>query len=1064
MIRKIAKSGLKGRKKDTFLLVFVISLAFVFIVSAILLHSSSEKTKHEQRFDMFGKWQGSLLNIDSKKYSHDVINDLSNDSNIKTLGVSKYIGKSERFGHVMTLDDEILDLANFDLIEGTMPKGKDEIVLELNQLSFFKKPVSVGDTVELAMEITLFEVDESEAMSLLNETYFESLNLEGDFHQSFYEENKENVDATLEASKPYLESLFSDVADEEEKHDLMIKKVIGWFINNHPIANRRNEQELEEFNGTRVLTRTSYVYYPNTDTSEVSQEEDNLETIRREGVMVSQKVIISRPMIVSGIIETYSNLWDTKEAIVANSFISEEAGKLFLEEGFYKTKYKGLVIDIEDYNPSLNIFIESNMETSRFIEEYRSVLPDLVRNSLAYPDLTGSTEGTLTYGIIAFVFVATVFAVFQIYLTQMRRRTRKLALLKSIGATNGQIVGLIAWEGIYLLIVGLIFGLVTGFVLARAMILLMNQNDISNLIFDVDYNLLRIGLLVGIFAVIMGMVLPIIVAINIPLTGRISKPPKHKKSALKLKSKVKQKDIFTLPKQSFFKISLRNIAFNKTKYLITVLLYTVTISVLLSAIFLSYLFFQDYVNQVIVTDKPNYGYELIYGMPNREIKEVVEEIEAVDGVVSVDIYKAGEHAFMWYETISNQELYPIFKELLPTHLQREHFGDLDSYSNIDSSNEHLIEDSVVTNVYGIDVDIAFDSLTDKLTSGSIDKEAFKAGNEVVVLMPMYQIDKDSQLDVVNDQNILSSTNFKNRMKTFANVSEAFDISYDFRYKDTFDKDTSLKVGDSIYLTVPTEDLEGESMVNDVAFHKLKVGGIINYFPEIGMWPFADSLENPVVIGSNSLVGKLYPSTIYGPGRYFYSSDLSNLQDLIDSIYPTKFGKTFFYIRTSEEVDDLDIFVDLQRIAIDRNLTFINYQESINAVFAKAFNFTSIIAVLGIVIAGIALIILYNTTLSKIEQERDRIGILQALGVTSKQFNILYLLTGFISSITALIIGHVILLLIVSLTMDYSLWLYPVKIHLGVIIAFVVIATLVYYLPIRKIIKNQPVYNIRSLSR
>ena len=53
------------------------------------------------------------------------------------------------------------------------------------------------------------------------------------------------------------------------------------------------------------------------------------------------------------------------------------------------------------------------------------------------------------------------------------------------------------------------------------------------------------------------------------------------------------------------------------------------------------------------------------------------------------------------------------------------------------------------------------------------------------------------------------------MKTFANVSEAFDISYDFRYKDTLIK-IQLKSWRFNYLTVPTEDL-GESIVND-AFH------------------------------------------------------------------------------------------------------------------------------------------------------------------------------------------------------------------------------------------------------
>lgn len=254
------------------------------------------------------------------------------------------------------------------------------------------------------------------------------------------------------------------------------------------------------------------------------------------------------------------------------------------------------------------------------------------------------------------------------------------------------------------------------------------------------------------------------------------------------------------------------------------------------------------------------------------------------------------------------------------------------------------------------------------------------------------------------------------------------------------------------------------MSHEVVTHKVKVSGIIHYFSQIGMWPFAKSVENPVIIGSNTLVGKLYPSTIYGPGRLVYETGRSNLENLISSLYPTRFGKTYFYIKTDSELNDLNIFIDLQRIALDREFTFVNYQENINQVFSKAFNFTSIVAVLGLVIAGIALIILYNTTLSKVEQEKDRIGILQSLGVRSKQFNILYLLTGFLSSILALMIAHFILLFIVYLTMDYSLWLYPWKLHIGVCIGFILVATLIYYMPIRKIIKNQPVYNIRSLTR
>src|SRR5699024_5817222 len=112
----------------------------------------------------------------------------------------------------------------------------------------------------------------------------------------------------------------------------------------------------------------------------------------------------------------------------------------FLDNGFYRSQYEYLVMDIKDYEPPLNLFLYSNLSTDELMDKYSPEFKDLKRNTYAYPQKAGSTEGTLTYSIIAFVFIATVFAVFQIYLTQMGRRTRKLALLKSIGATNSQII------------------------------------------------------------------------------------------------------------------------------------------------------------------------------------------------------------------------------------------------------------------------------------------------------------------------------------------------------------------------------------------------------------------------------------------------------------------------------------------------------------------------------------------------------------------------------------------------------------------------------------------------
>ncbi len=1059
-MRKIAKSGLKGRKKDTFLLVFVVTLAFTFIISAILLHSSSEKTKHEQRFDMFGQWQAALFNLDPHEYDQ-VLEE-------ESIGLTRYIGKSDNFGHLMTFNEEILELGNFKLIEGHMPTNLDEITLELNQQIYFRNDVKVGDQVDIVVQIPVFEMnelEEAEAYATLQERYIESLEINDEFYKEYYEENKDYLEHIYEIDKEYLEAQFPDIEDEDEKYKLIMKELID--MNAFYISyNIRNEHEVESYGGTQVITKTSYLFHSDgAYEKEGQQVDENIEWIKENGIMFSQEVVISRPMEVSGIIETYSNLWDVGDSPVANSFISEETGRALLEGGFFKTEYENLAIDISNYKAPLNIFINTNMDTDKLMETYSETYPNLKRNTYAYPQVQGSTEGTLTYSIVAFVFVATVFAVFQIYLTQMRRRTRKLALLKSIGATNGQIVQMIVWEGIYLLLISLPIGAIAGLSLTNIIIFIMNRNDITNIMFAINYKILGLGILAGILAVVIGMVVPMIMAINVPLTGRISKPPKHKKSTLKLKANIKNKDIYEAKKQSFFNISIRSIVFNKGKYLITLVLYTVAITVLISTIFLSYLFFKDYINDVILVDKPNYGYEMIYGMSNRVLKEVEEEIENVPGVTDVKTYKAGEGAFMWYEDIYDHELYPVFKNVLPNYLIKDHFGEGNDDIEVDDSVEYLIEDSVKVNVYGFDVEskdsIMLQTLENNISEGGIDKEKFANGEDVVVLMPLYDINPDVEIKRINDQTIINNTNSKNRMEALGNYLDAYDITYDFRHKDTYDRDSSLSPGDYIYVSVPTESIEEGEMVEDVITHKVKVSGVIHYFPEIGMWPLADTIENPVIIGSNYLVGSFYPSTIYGPGR---NLEVDNVQALIDSLFPTKLGKTYIYIETDKEAKSIDTFIELQRIAVDRGFSFINYQENIDAIFAKAFNFTSIIAVLGLVIAGIALVILYNTTLSKVEQERNRIGILQSLGISTGQFKLLYLLTGFISSIIALIIGHAILAIIVYFTMDYGLYLYPWKLHISVCVAFIILASLVYYIPIRKVIRNQPVDNIRSLTR
>ena len=93
------------------------------------------------------------------------------------------------------------------------------------------------------------------------------------------------------------------------------------------------------------------------------------------------------------------------------------------------------------------------------------------------------------------IFVVAFCAVLQIFLTQIKRRTRKIALLKSIGCTRGQVVSMLFWEGMYLLGYSMPLGIAAGFGVGWSAVQILQKG----LGMDVDFHMNSQLLLLGIF-------------------------------------------------------------------------------------------------------------------------------------------------------------------------------------------------------------------------------------------------------------------------------------------------------------------------------------------------------------------------------------------------------------------------------------------------------------------------------------------------------------------------------------------------------------------------------------
>ena len=286
--------------------------------------------------------------------------------------------------------------------------------------------------------------------------------------------------------------------------------------------------------------------------------------------------------------------------------------------------------------------------------------------------MEGSTEATLLVIILTIIVIATIVSVFQIFLSQVKRRSRKIALLKSIGATNGQIVSLMVWEGLYLLICCLPAGIVAGTGISYIILFILKLFKGSVVTFYVDMQMIGLGLLAGVVSVIIGMLVPVLYAAGTPLVGTMSKPPKH--NIRKYRRKLTAKHEANSTRQSFRSVSLRHISLNKGKTLLNLAISAITISILLISVFICYMAYADYNKAVAIPRRPDYTIEIPYGVDELYIIHYSSAIEKIPGIKNVQGYRRGENLHIYKKDLDKDELINAFYQLLPESLAAEHFA------------------------------------------------------------------------------------------------------------------------------------------------------------------------------------------------------------------------------------------------------------------------------------------------------------------------------------------------------------------------------------------------------
>lgn len=636
-------------------------------------------------------------------------------------------------------------------------------------------------------------------------------------------------------------------------------------------------------------------------------------------------------------------------------------------------------------------------------------------NRLAYPASVESTD-TVLAAVMGILFVSTVCAVFQICFTQLRRRTRRIVLLKSMGAETRQVAQLLGWEFLYFWLTALPVGLALGLSGAWAVTSVLSAVQERAILLVLDPAVLLGAVLAGTLALALGMAIPGVMAAGVPLTGRTIRrkslaPPK--------------KDV----RQDFLHVSLRGLAARKGRTVGSFVLCAFMMTIAVLCLFLSFQFLGEYRDTVIRDGKPDYLLRAPYAMSTRQRSEYLAELEELGVCGDVTSYFTGEDMDLDRSAWEDSFLLTLAA------------GDAESYS---------------VDIYTLSSeDALFEQFQSAATVGALDPEAFDQGREVLLAVPLYR-----DTGNVNEGAVQTAEGW-DRL-----AAAGVETSYLAEYDGVYLRDEAVQVGDVLHLETVSTSIEGDSYRQQETEADVTVGALLYYFPDTGLWPLSGSGEGYQIVAAPQLLRTLLPAA--GTTLNTQTVRALYLQQNAMSALDGAYGATDFYITCAEDVEKRDADTALLIFARNHYMEIEVYHESSEMLLRNAVSSILLACLLGMSAVLLALVIFYNTISSDIEQERPRIGILQSLGVSARLFTARQAVVGLAASGAAVVAANALLWGGVALfvyatgaVLGNLLWGYPAFWHMLLCAALAGIIIFLFVLPMRGVGRYLPVENIRS---
>lgn len=709
---QITVSGMKGRKIETKVNRWILTLVFLLFSGAVILLSSFQKTQKQQRLEDYGEWKVAEYGI-RQEMEH---NDLSAmEINADTAGHMDLYGfvldeEGTKLSGIGSMDTESKEIGRIKLKEGKWPAKENEVAVELHVLNQLHYSYNIGQKIKVMF--------------------------------------------------------------------LHVPKSVS-------VAPELIQVESKKKKGT------------------VTYQFINIET----GEPVKGCSVVKKEYTVTGILEDYSDKWAVGENQLLPGIVMESGeSEMDVQEthSFYCSSLS--------YNKLENVLLEE--ETFQSLRD-----KTLVVNTYAGgQDAMGKL---LLYVILGTIFVVAVYAVFQTFTTQMKKRTRRICLLKGIGATKKQIAYTIRKEAVLLLRFAFPVGVLTGSIGGILSIFLIGRIQQRQICISCNIPLFIISLLLGIVAVFAGMLIPLRKAAGVPLVGSFQvQAPKKKKKRRKRNKR----------RQTFFSITMRHQSANKAGMFLSVGM--AMFSGILVSLSIFTIFFQFNEYRYHEKNTPQYQVNEIKGEENPDLRKV----NAISGV-RCSIGQWIVPVSLSYKKMSES---PIFQDRKKEwEVYRKELNDSEeAFEEFPEVTELCIEDSVNPEVY--------QAIYNATEENNGEAEAFQKGEQVLVYVPDYRYETKADVERLNGLYGISSDESEEYLES-KEKEKKMTFAGSCYLKRKYKRDRSLKVGDTI--TLKTEN--GKKV-------QKKVGGILRYSTSC---PYIYA-QQPYTIFASSGIGKEFCQGTY----------------------------------------------------------------------------------------------------------------------------------------------------------------------------------------------------------